>query len=103
MNNVPAEAPVCKDCAHVLGRRTYTEDAQSWKCAHPSNILAKERDVVSGGLVIQYIQATCYAARSTPNACGPAGQWFEPYERPPQQRPSNTPKSADELLGELDI
>ena len=100
-----SEVQVCKDCIHVVGRRTYLEDAKTWKCAHPANVENSREDPVTGSHIKEYILATCYDCRGSEASCGPKGSWFEVYEHKLSQpfvgKVKQTLPSADDLLGEL--
>ena len=87
------EPPYCCDCAHLVGRRTYHEKAETWKCAAKENITSITVDLVTGFNVYHYLFESCYEARlplalvSTrgvgklkEEGCGPEGRWFLKYE-----------------------
>ena len=105
------ETPVCAECEHLVGRRAYTESAREWKCAFQENVLNITKDAVTGTNVYHYQFATCYDCRADARGCGPAGQWFKKYiafTSPPRslipgKKPGGPTKTAEELLGELDI
>ena len=109
--NFEPEAPgqvYCAECAHLIGRRTVHEQADSWRCAAKQNVLAVSKDLVTGSTVYHYTQPSCRAAREAPNACGSAGLWYTKYEPfvPPARssnplRSSQSKPSADDLLAEL--
>ena len=106
--------PFCKDCKHLIGRRTYLESADGWKCGHPSNISSREIDTLTGEekIVFQIGEGWCRAQRTSDapkewGFCGPEGTLFEVYVPPEPvvtvifHRPKPTPIAADDLLAEL--
>ena len=76
----------CRDCAYLLGRRTYIEEARNWKCAAKQNTKKRSMDLVTGGTVIEMIFHSCEAARilqpAIDTSCGPEGIWYEEYKQP---------------------
>lgn len=104
------QPPICAECKHLLGRRTFTDQAEKWKCLAPRNVKSITVDLVTGLNQYNLNLKDCYAARrpgfvSESISCGPEGRWFEPYEPPhrdsveaypPRKRPA--PVDADELL-----
>lgn len=112
-----AEVPFCKDCAHLLGKRTVPEFAPGWQCLAEQNIKSVRLDPVTGAPLREYKYPTCYDARSDHKeavrsgepvitSCGSQGQWFKLYEQPQYalsgKRPSTGGKSGDDLLSELE-
>lgn len=92
--------PTCADCSHLVGRRPNTWEATTWKCG-----LSKTgEDIVSGSPLYALL---CYAAREAGQPCGPTGAQFQRYTQPsyslPAGKRAGPTKTADDLLGELDI
>ena len=96
-----SEVPTCAQCSSLIGRRPNTWEAEEWKCSKSRTGI----DRVSGSPVYAL---TCYAAREEGQACGPAGTLFElyvqhDYSPPAGKRAAPSTKTADELLGELNL
>lgn len=72
----------CKDCKHLLGRRTYLDGAANWKCAALENIDSSTRSLVTGETIIKRKYETCADARASAMGCSSSGFWFEKYEYP---------------------
>ena len=95
-----SEVPLCRDCSSLVGRRPNTWEAKEWKCSKSRT----GTDLVSGSPVYAL---TCYAAREDGQACGPLGALFELYTQPDYSPPAGKraapTKTADDLLGELNL
>ena len=87
------EERYCRDCAHLVGRRTYTDEAAGWKCHAPQNVLGEHRNYVTGDIVKELRFQTCEGARLTnmfspckgeviESSCGSSGRWWFKYEPP---------------------
>lgn len=116
-----ADERICAECSHLLGRRTNSDQAESWKCLAKENVVSTSRDLVTGRLIYHLRFETCYDARSADileDGCGSAGKWFEKYHAQihgyasevmsyslPPKRPklvAGAEMTADALLAELD-
>ena len=105
--------PLCKDCKHLIGRRTALEQAETWRCGHPSNVASREVDALTGEEKTKFriMGGWCRKQReASPQEwgfCGPEGKLFEAYVPPEPvvtvifHRPKPTPIAADDLLNEL--
>lgn len=90
--------PTCITCKHLLGNRNNVQDAaEKWRCYHPANIVANNRDIVTGQLTVKYRHERIYDVRNsllgTCGACGAEGRLWELYE-PPSRIPYTPPASA---------
>lgn len=111
----PRSAPVnppndryCAQCTYLVGRRTYSDLAESWTCHAPENVTTTSRDLVTGNTVYHLRFTTCYDARGAASedtgGCGAAGKWFKEYVTP-EFRPrvvAGKEKTAQELLKEIE-
>jgi len=83
----------CCDCCHLIGNRTYLENAKGWKCGHEKNIDASTIDVVIGMPINQYKTLNVYATRGDDQHCGWEGKWYVEYIKPHFYNPQTGEKS----------
>ena len=107
MFELPLDSPpalkTCAECAHLIGVRNCPEFAAGWQCGAPGNVKSTEISVVTGLEKQHYFHLTCADSRREELSCGPLGQWFKLYEKPPHQAPRAAGKaSAEDLLSELE-
>lgn len=107
MDQTSSQPSLCVACVFMLGKREVLSAAREWTCVAPQNILEQSVDLVTGSPLRMYRHATCYAARESLSACGPAGVWFQLYVRPVYTPPPVTSRgkptpSAEALLSELE-
>ena len=90
------ELKFCKDCAHLLGRRTYQDKGDEWKCGAPQN--EKGINLVTGDKTYNII--LCKDLRTitffNTEACGKEGKWYQEYIKldPPNFAPIAPAKVA---------
>ncbi len=79
-----ATAPkLCKNCANLIGRRDYIEQAEFWRCGALENITSKTVNLVTGADEILYEYENLNVLRTDGDKrCGKAGNWFQLYKRP---------------------
>lgn len=73
-----SESKFCKDCAHLLGNRSYAENWQNWKCGKTKELTGV--NPVNGEPIIKAF--FCTTVREIPVDCGPEGKWYEEYKKP---------------------
>lgn len=98
-------APICADCMHIVGKRTYLDEAERWRCHHPKNVLVVDRDPVTGNELKHLQFGNCYDTRRFKEGCSAEGRWFEKYEPTPHALQRHQPKakpSGDDLLASLE-
>jgi len=110
------EERFCSECSHLLGRRTNSDLADTWKCLASENVLSTSRDLVTGRVIYHLRFETCYDSRTAAEdltGCGSDGRWFVKYDHPGYQQTDyparGKPKvvggmkmTADALLAELE-
>lgn len=92
----------CASCTYLVGRRTYQDTAEDWRCHHPENVVTSSRDLVTGSTVYHLRFASCYDARSDDTGCGSAGKWYQLYKPYVPKVVAGQRYTADQLLDELD-
>lgn len=86
-----SESKFCKDCAHLLGNRSYAENWQNWKCGKTKELTGV--NPVNGEPIIKAF--FCTTVREIPVDCGPEGKWYEEYKKPvflEPDEPRNSPQ-----------
>jgi len=78
----PTTLHFCSNCTHLLGNRSYQDNAASWRCNAVGNLGDSYYDLVSGRKISNFIKDTCYDARASEDSCGKEGRWYEEYVKP---------------------
>lgn len=93
------ERKFCKNCAHLLGNRSYPESWSTWKCNKTK--IAQGINLVTGEVI--FSAAFCGDIRDDQTSCGTIGKWYEEYKRPSLLQPEELSSRKSKRITEDDL